>query len=276
MISTYFRTRVWAIAGIALLSCAGGSALSQSKEGTAGFFEHDALTPPLLFREVWQQPPHTGPLNDENRRITSEALTNKDLTLQSYGPDVNNNLRLQPTQTSREWFRPNPPLPSIKWGPRNNTNIQESALLLAMNKVAKEKELYLTPGGKYSTDDIAANGNMTASQKFKGLRASHDAKPKVGDKLCPISMTKASPKFTWIVGGQAYQFCCPPCIDEFVRTAKEKPAETAYGGATLLPASETTRKEPELEPVSRSNDDLNVDAVFAKLKTIGGKKPDQE
>src|SRR5580698_7856857 len=63
--------------------------------------------------------------------------------VQSYGPDIVENLRLQPTVTSREWFRPNPPLPSIKWGPRNNTNIQESALLLAMNKVAKEKELYL-------------------------------------------------------------------------------------------------------------------------------------
>jgi len=90
MISTYFRARVWAIAGIALLSCAGGSALSQSKEGTAGFLEHDALTPPLVFREIWQQPPHTGPLNDENRRITSDALTNKDLTLQLYGPDARN------------------------------------------------------------------------------------------------------------------------------------------------------------------------------------------
>src|SRR5690348_16923942 len=63
--------------------------------------------------------------------------------VQSYGPDVNPNLTLGPTQTSREWFRPNPPLPSIKWGPRNNTNIQESALLIAMNKVAKERELYL-------------------------------------------------------------------------------------------------------------------------------------
>ena len=47
------------------------------------------------------------------------------------------------TQTSREWFRPNPPLPSIKWGPRNNTNIQESALLIALNKVAKDRDLYL-------------------------------------------------------------------------------------------------------------------------------------
>src|SRR5579884_713285 len=63
--------------------------------------------------------------------------------VQSYGPDVNENLRLQPTQTSREWYRPNPPLPSIKWGPRNNTNIQESAILFALHKVASERQLYL-------------------------------------------------------------------------------------------------------------------------------------
>jgi hypothetical protein len=50
---------------------------------------------------------------------------------------------LSATQTSREWYRPNPPLPTIKWGPRNNTNIQESGLLIALNKVAKDRELYL-------------------------------------------------------------------------------------------------------------------------------------
>ena len=63
--------------------------------------------------------------------------------VQSYGPDNNDNLRLQPTQTSHEWYRPNPPLPSIKWGPRNNTNIQESALLFALHQVAANRELYL-------------------------------------------------------------------------------------------------------------------------------------
>jgi hypothetical protein len=63
--------------------------------------------------------------------------------VQSYGPDVTENLQLQPTVTSREWYRPNPPLPSIKWGPRNNTNIQESALLLALHKVGEDRELYL-------------------------------------------------------------------------------------------------------------------------------------
>ena len=36
------------------------------------------------------------------------------------------------------------------------------------------------------------------------------------------------------------------------------------------------RKEPEFEPTEKQRDDLNVDAVFAKLKTIGGKKPEDE
>ncbi len=62
--------------------------------------------------------------------------------VQSYGPDTST-VRLGATTTSREWFRPNPPLPSIKWGPRNNVNIQQSALLIALNHVAKNKETYL-------------------------------------------------------------------------------------------------------------------------------------
>src|SRR5690349_9165863 len=62
--------------------------------------------------------------------------------VQSYGPD---NYEVKPpvTTTSREWFRPNPPLPYIKWGARNNTNIQESAILFALNHVAKNREMYL-------------------------------------------------------------------------------------------------------------------------------------
>jgi hypothetical protein len=62
--------------------------------------------------------------------------------VQSYGPD-NYVVKPRPTVTSREWFRPNPPLDSINWGPRNNTNIQESAILFSLQNVAKNKELYL-------------------------------------------------------------------------------------------------------------------------------------
>ncbi len=62
--------------------------------------------------------------------------------VQSYGPDPYE-VRPPATVTSKEWFRPNPPLPSIKWGPRNNTNIQQSAVLISLSHVAKNRELYL-------------------------------------------------------------------------------------------------------------------------------------
>lgn len=60
----------------------------------------------------------------------------------SYGPD-NRDWPGNATLTSREWFRPNPPLPTIKWGPRNNTNIQQSALLIALDHVARNRQLYV-------------------------------------------------------------------------------------------------------------------------------------
>src|ERR1700733_13446517 len=63
--------------------------------------------------------------------------------VQSYGPDIVPDLHLPATTISREWYRANPPLSSIKWGPRNNVNIQESAILIALHQVAEQKELYL-------------------------------------------------------------------------------------------------------------------------------------
>lgn len=84
----------------------------------------------------------------------------------------------------------------------------------------EEQELYLTPAGKYTAVDIAANGGLMASEKFKGIPSNHDLSPKSGDKICPITKTKANPQFTWIADGKSYQFCCPPCIDEFVKQAK--------------------------------------------------------
>lgn len=87
----------------------------------------------------------------------------------------------------------------------------------------KERNLYLTPGGKYTQADIEANGNQVASAKFAGIKAQHDAKPQSGDALCPVSMTKANSKFSWVIDGKTYEFCCPPCVDEFVAMAKENP-----------------------------------------------------
>ena len=61
---------------------------------------------------------------------------------------------------------------------------------------------------------------------------------------------------------------------EVHRAAKEKPIDVEAQGATLLPASETTIRPREPEPVesTKQSEQANVDAVFAKLKRIGGTK----
>src|SRR5215471_11687256 len=50
---------------------------------------------------------------------------------------------LRPPDTSREWYRPNPPLPKVKWSARNNINMQESAILFGMHNVASNGQQFL-------------------------------------------------------------------------------------------------------------------------------------
>ncbi len=95
----------------------------------------------------------------------------------------------------------------------------------AARAIDEADKLFLTPGGKYTEADIAANGKTVPAVKFRGIRAAHDTDPKPGEPICPVTDTKASPKFTWVIDGKTYEFCCPPCIEEFVATAKEKPGE---------------------------------------------------
>ena len=128
-------------------------------------------------------------------------------------------------------------------GKQAETVRQEQALLRTLNTIqqlypagslkiaampvagsSKERELYLTPGGAYTAADIKANGNQLPAQKFRGVKVSHDLKPNAGERICPITLTKANPGFAWIIGGKEYQFCCPPCVEEFVALAKKDPA----------------------------------------------------
>lgn len=102
---------------------------------------------------------------------------------------------------------------------------EEHVTMPAKVPASDEEKLYLTPGGLYTEADIKANGRVIASEKFKGLKANHDLKPKAGDAICPITLTLANPQFSWVIGGKTYTFCCPPCVDEFVALAKEKPDE---------------------------------------------------
>jgi hypothetical protein len=46
-------------------------------------------------------------------------------------------------QSQRAWFRPNPPFPRVRWSIRNNINMQQSAILFAMQYTANNKEEFL-------------------------------------------------------------------------------------------------------------------------------------
>jgi YHS domain-containing protein len=103
----------------------------------------------------------------------------------------------------------------------------EESAMPAKVVTEEERELYLTAGGRYTAADIEANGGVTPLQKFKGIKSTHDMKPKSGDRICPITETKANPLFSWVIDGKSYQFCCPPCVDEFLKAAKASDAPLA-------------------------------------------------
>jgi len=46
-------------------------------------------------------------------------------------------------QSDRAWFRPNPPLPAVKWSLRNNINYQQSGILLALSDFADRRQHFL-------------------------------------------------------------------------------------------------------------------------------------
>jgi hypothetical protein len=50
---------------------------------------------------------------------------------------------LRPYSTDRAWYRPNPPLPTVRWSLRDNVNYQESGVLTALGTMAAEREHFL-------------------------------------------------------------------------------------------------------------------------------------
>jgi hypothetical protein len=77
--------------------------------------------------------------------------------------------------SDRAWFRPNPPLPQVRWSFRNNINYQQSALLFALEDVAQRREHFLEQFwllGKRSIAKAAKEGPAAyvfdGSQKRQG------------------------------------------------------------------------------------------------------------
>src|SRR3954462_13707288 len=50
---------------------------------------------------------------------------------------------LPPDETSRTWYRQNPPLPRVKWSLRNNNNYEQTGLLVSLSYFANNREQFL-------------------------------------------------------------------------------------------------------------------------------------
>jgi len=50
---------------------------------------------------------------------------------------------LSPGETSRTWYRQNPPLPRVKWSLRNNNNYQQTGILVSLAYIAENRGLIL-------------------------------------------------------------------------------------------------------------------------------------
>ncbi|MGZ8866695.1 MAG: M14 family zinc carboxypeptidase [Thermoanaerobaculia bacterium] len=57
--------------------------------------------------------------------------------------------------SERQWFRPNPPLPKVRWSLRNNVNFQQSGLLLALADMSKNRARFLENFWTFSKRSVA-------------------------------------------------------------------------------------------------------------------------
>ena len=103
--------------------------------------------------------------------------------------------------STRQWYRPNPPLPEVRWSLRNNVNYQQSALLFGLNDMARNRAHFLEQFwtlGKRSVAKAANEGPAAwvfdGSQKRQGqlrdlmtLLRTHGIEVHVADE--PFSMT---------------------------------------------------------------------------------------
>ena len=159
--------------------------------------------------------------------------------------------------------------------PNYRLKLGESKVIAAAGRQEEGPALYpgVAPPGAAERDPVAgAQPSRVEGRADHAPRRHHQDHDRQRPRPHPLECLDLTPMDPVTLG-----LCSQIELDfEVQRAAKEKPVPAAYGGATLLPASETTKKEPEFEPTEKQRDDLNVDAVFAKLKKIGGKKAEEE
>ena len=111
----------------------------------------------------------------------------------------NASTRVLRTNVQRQWHRPNTPLQEVMWSIRNNVNLQQSAILIAMNHVANNKAEFLQNFYRKSQRSIAkATAEGPAAYVFPAddSRPSHQARLLRLMQALGVEVHRANQSFT--------------------------------------------------------------------------------
>jgi hypothetical protein len=167
-------------------------------------------------------------------------------TFSNVGADTSEH-SLEPSETSREWFRPNPPLPKVKWSARDNINLQQSGLLLGMYNVASHAQEFLQ-------DFYLKSKRAVAKARTEGPAAwvlpADDPRP--GDQARLLNILESQ---GIEISRAQKDFAAPvPKLESPAIGGESKPAETkeARGEAKPVEAKETggEQKSKAKEPAA--------------------------
>ena len=99
----------------------------------------------------------------------------------------NASTRVLRTNVQRQWHRPNTPLQEVMWSIRNNVNLQQSAILIAMNHVANNKAEFLQNFYRKSQRSVA---KATAEGPAAYVFPADDSRPSHQARLLRLMQTR--------------------------------------------------------------------------------------
>jgi hypothetical protein len=137
-------------------------------------------------------------------------------------------------QTSRTWYRQNPPLPRVKWSLRNNNNYEETGLLVSLSYFASNRHQFLQNFYEKSKRSILkARTEGPAAYVFPAS----DPRPGAQAELLKIlqrqhvEISRATAPFSVLVP-----------------SAPRKPPATANADSAMVRSVDTLMQRPRMEP----------------------------
>jgi len=173
-----------------------------------------------------------------------------------------------PAMTARTWFRPNPPLPKIRWSLRDNINLQESALLYALDYTAKNGQQFLQ---RFYEKSKRAVAKATTEGPAAWAIANDGRRPELAAQLATLfqnqgaEVQRLEKDFTTTITEAKHEH---KAEEKGEATAGEqKPAEKTEGKPADGNAGETKteKKEPKTVTIPAGSYILRMDQPYSRM-----------